>query len=68
MSGLRVTAPDVAACRAQADVETAAAFLARVGLRRRNRLGEVLARLGAGEELLDDVHVRIVTGARPMPL
>ena len=68
MTGLRVTAADVTAGRAQADVEAAATFLACVSLRGRDGFWEVLTWFRACEELLDDLHARIVPPRPPAPL
>jgi hypothetical protein len=56
VAGLRVAAADMPACRAEADVEPASAFLAAVRLRGGDRCGEMAARLGRAEQLREDLH------------
>ena len=56
VSALGFAAADVAARRAQADVEAAAALLALIRLGRGHRCGEVFAWLSRAEHVLEDLH------------
>ena len=60
VAGLRVAAADVAARRAQADVEAAAALLASIRLCCGDPFRRVLTRLRRAEGVSEDLHVRSV--------